>query len=284
MASQIFALGRGAARKAALAALLTLLAPVSEPQAQTQSVDGAPILLYHRFDPSRTGSTTVTDAAFEAQLDWMEHHGYRVAPLQTIVADIAAGRQPPDHTVAITVDDGRRSQYTDMFPIILRHHTPVTLFVYTRAISYEPDALTWDMIEEMRRSGLVDVQSHTCTHPNFAVERRRRSAADFASLVDVELSQSKAILERRLGRPVSYLAWPYGEYDRELERAAQQARYEAAFGVADRLAAPGGDLFAIPRIVVTDRDRDERLQSLLAGARSGVALDETELAASCPVP
>jgi hypothetical protein len=69
--------------------------------------------------------------------------------------------------VAITVDDGHRSVYTDLYPRIVRLRQPVTLFIYPSAISNAPYALTWAKLSEMARSGLVDEQSHTYWHPNF---------------------------------------------------------------------------------------------------------------------
>jgi peptidoglycan/xylan/chitin deacetylase (PgdA/CDA1 family) len=151
---------------------------------------------------------------------------------------------------------------------VLRYKVPVTLFVYIDAVSYEPDALTWAEIEEMLQSGLVDVQSHTCSHPDFDKERARRNAVDYESFVAAELAQSKKTLEERLKRPVEFLAWPYGVVDRDLERAAAAAGYGAAFAVGNRLAQADGDLYAIPRLVVSDFDRGERFERLL---REGVA-------------
>jgi peptidoglycan/xylan/chitin deacetylase (PgdA/CDA1 family) len=153
-----------------------------------------------------------------------------------------------------------------MFPIIKRYHIPVTLFVYTQAISYEPDALTWDEIAEMMKSGLVDVQSHTCSHPNFEKERARRSTADFQAFAGAELAQSKYTLEEHLHKPVDLLAWPYGVFDKTLEQAAVQAGYVAAFSVEPRLAQAEMDLFSLPRIVVSNNNRGESFEALLRGA------------------
>ena len=163
---------------AALALLgAAMIATAAAPIPTRSAEPGVPILLYHRFSPSVPGSTTVTTPAFEEQLGWLAEHHYTVARLASVVAAMRSGAPLDPQTVAITVDDGRRSQYTEMYPIVLRYKVPVTLFVYTDAVSYEPDALTWDEIEEMLKSGLVDVQSHTCSHPDFDKERARRSGS-----------------------------------------------------------------------------------------------------------
>jgi peptidoglycan/xylan/chitin deacetylase (PgdA/CDA1 family) len=242
---------------------------------------GIPILLYHRFHPTVPGPTTVTTPVFEEQLAWLAKHHYAIAPLRLVVDALRGRRQLEPQTVAITVDDGRRSQYTEMFPVIERYHVPVTLFVYTDAISYEPDALTWEEIGEMLKSGLVDVESHTCSHPQFEKERARRSPADYESFVASELTKSKKTLEDRLHRPVDLLAWPYGVFDSDLERAAARAGYIAAFAVEGHLAHTEEDLFSVPRIVVSDQDRDARFAALL---ESGARIDPEDLSVDCGPP
>jgi peptidoglycan/xylan/chitin deacetylase (PgdA/CDA1 family) len=272
-----FALGAVCVGVATIAILMS--------QAPAASDDpGVPILLYHRFHPTVPGSTTVTTQAFEEQIDWLAEHHYTAVPLSSVVAALRGGPALASRSVAITVDDGRRSQFTQMFPIILRYRMPVTLFVYTDAISLEPDALTWDEIEEMLESGLVDIQSHTCSHPDFKKERERRTAADYESFVASELARSRKTIEDRLKRPASFLAWPYGIVDTDLERAAALAGYNAAFAVEGRVARTGVDLFAVPRILVSDADRGARFEKLLGegnGAYAGLDEQSAEQSAMC---
>jgi peptidoglycan/xylan/chitin deacetylase (PgdA/CDA1 family) len=235
---------------------------------------GATILLYHRFHPVTPGSTTVTKPVFEEQLAYLSAHRYNVVPLKLVVDILRGRREFPPHTVAITVDDGRRSQYTDMFPIIQRYHMPVTLFVYTDAISRESDAITWAEVGEMLASGLVDVQSHTCSHPDFEKERLRRTPPEFEAFVAAELTNSRKTLEEHLHRPIDLLAWPYGIVDADLQRAAARAGYVAAFSVGGRFARVGGEIYAVPRIVVSGEDRGAGFARLL---EPNFAMDAADL-------
>lgn len=133
-----------------------------------------PILVYHRFDPAMSGSTAVRTSTLESQLAWLEDHHYQILTLRAATDRLRGmGDRANARMVAITVDDGHRWIYTEMFPIILKHRVPVTLFIYPSAISKASYALTWEQIREMKRSGLVDVQSHTLWHPNFLKERAR---------------------------------------------------------------------------------------------------------------
>ncbi|WP_264713373.1 polysaccharide deacetylase family protein [Limobrevibacterium gyesilva] len=226
-----------------------------------------PVLAYHRFDPQAARSATVvTTPVLEAQLAWLAARHYRVVPLPAVVAALRGDGPVIDGpAVAITVDDGFRSVYTEMFPLIRRDRIAVTLFINPPAISSGHAYLTWAQIDEMRQSGLVAVQPHTLSHPDFRVERARRAPADFQAFVARELAGSRAQLEARFGTRADILAWPYGIHDAELESAAAHAGYVAAFALGSRAAAPGSDPFALPRYQIYDSDRGARFAAIAEG-------------------
>jgi len=226
---------------------------------------GTAILVYHRFDPALAGSTTVTVPALEAQLAWLSRHGYRIIPLHEAVAELnETNQRRRAPSAAITIDDGHRSVYTMLFPLIRKAGIPVTVFIYPSAISNASYALTWAQLKEMEASGLVDIESHTYWHPNFKTEQRRLSPAAYRSLVDTQLRQSKAILEKRLGKSVDQLAWPFGIVDQDLEVAARRAGYTTGFAYTGGPAQPGDDVLALPRIPITDADVGSRFGALIA--------------------
>lgn len=259
-----------------LAVVLALLAMsrsdhaiAQAPGLQRAHQEPIPILVYHRFDPTTPGPTTVVTKVFEEQLKWLTLHHYKIVPLRAVVDGLRGTGQPvASPAVAITVDDGHRSVYTELFPIIRRQRIPVTLFIYPSAISRADYALTWAELEEMQRSGLVDIESHTYWHPDFRKERARRTPPDFSAFVDFQLARSKSVLESRLAIKVDMLAWPYGIADKELEDAAKRAGYSAAFAYAGGPAAPGDDLLALPRIPVSNAARNENLGALIANTSS----------------
>jgi peptidoglycan/xylan/chitin deacetylase (PgdA/CDA1 family) len=224
---------------------------------------GIPILVYHRFDRARPGPTTVTDAVFEQQLDWLTAHRYRILPLRSVVAALRGDLALSPPAAAITIDDGHASQYSQLYPIIRQRRIPVTLFIYPSAISRASYALTWGQLADMLKSGLVEVQSHTYWHPDFRKEKASRSPEDYRAFVDFQLSRSKAVLEDRLGIKVDMLAWPFGIHDPELEAAAARAGYKAAFAFKGGPAHRGGDPFAISRIPVSDAARGAGFAALL---------------------
>lgn len=221
-----------------------------------------PILVYHRFGPVVADSMTVRTTSFENQLSVIRKLGLRVVPLPDVVACLPD--QPCDpKIIAITADDGHRSVYDVMWPIVGQAQLPVTLFLYPSAISNANYALTWDHLREMLRSGLVTVGSHTFWHPNFRNEKKRLSPQAYGQFVKFQLERSKKELEQRLSVPIRFLAWPFGIFDDELIRAAEEAGYTAAFTIERRPVSASDRLMALPRFLMTDTDVSTRFERLI---------------------
>jgi peptidoglycan/xylan/chitin deacetylase (PgdA/CDA1 family) len=231
---------------------------------------GVPILVYHRFAPIVRDSMTVRTATFEAQLRVIAREGYHVIPLRQAVEYLAGtGSALPPKAVVITADDGHESIYREMLPRIRAARLPVTLFIYPSAISNASYAMTWQQLAELKRSGLFDIQSHTYWHPNFRVEKHRRSFVDYRAFVHWQLARPKALLAQRLGGSVVYLAWPFGIVDDELMQMAREEGYIAGFTLDPRPATRHDRIFALPRYLMVDRYDAKVFSQLLRRATEG---------------
>jgi len=251
---------------AAITAALSFIGPSS--QAAEPPPLSVPILLYHRLGPVHADEMTVTTPVFEAQLKLIQERNYKVVPLQALMAALGdSAATLPERAVVLVADDGHRTVYTDMFPLIQRYKIPVTLFIYPSAISNASYALTWEQLAEMKASGLVDVQSHTFWHPNFNVERKRLAPPAYERFTQDQLVKSKSALEQRLGGKVDLLAWPFGIRDDQLDQWAQAAGYVAAFTIDRRPVTRADKPMALPRFIVTDADRGSRFEALLATSK-----------------
>ena len=213
-----------------------------------------PILLYHRFGPVVADSMTVTTRHFESQLKYFRDNGYTVIRLRQLVDNyLGKGGTIPSRSLVIVVDDGHKSVYTDMLPLVKQYQVPVTLFLYPSALSNASYAMTWDQLKELKETGLFDFQSHTYWHPNFKKEKRKLDPAQYESLVEMQLRKSKETVERRLDVKVDMLAWPFGIYDDDLLSRAAEAGYIAGFTLERRDASRSENIMALPRYLVVDK-------------------------------
>lgn len=236
------------ALSAALCWLAFLLGAHAQPPAQR-----VPILVYHRFAATVKDSMTIRVATFEAQLRFLKQQGYQVVPLRDVtnwLEDPAA--KLPARPVVITVDDGHRSVFDELLPIAKRERLPITLFVYPSAFSNASYALTWAQLRVLKQTGLFDVQSHTYWHPNFNVERRHRTPADFQHFVRTQLDMSRRRIEAEVGGQVDLLAWPFGICDDELMALAAGQGYVAAFSLEAHSVDRRSRKLALPRFLIID--------------------------------
>lgn len=240
--------------------ILTLTLLLSQGSAWATNVT---ILCYHRFGATVADSMTTRTSVFEQQLARLKQDGYTFVPLATAVAGLRGEAKLPAKPVVLTVDDGHRTVYSDLLPIIRREHLPVTLFIYPSAISNADYAMTWEQIKEVLAEPGVEVQSHTYWHPNFKTEKKRLAADEYQKLVRIQLEKSKLTLKKKLGVDPPYLAWPFGLYDEALEKAASTAGYSAALALGDRVATEKDSLLALPRYLIVDASGINSMSNML---------------------
>ena len=126
--------------------------------------------------------------------------------------------------------------------------------------------MTWDQLKALQQTGLFDIQSHTYSHPNFKQDKRRLSATQFDKSVQIELVNSKKILEDKLGTKITLLAWPFGIYNNYLEQAAAKAGYEMAFTIDYRTASKNDRAMAEPRFMIIDAESMKTFTGIANGA------------------
>ncbi|MBY4866535.1 polysaccharide deacetylase family protein [Burkholderia anthina] len=250
--------------------LLSCMQPVSPTDAATVVSPPQPrvlILVYHRFAAARLDSTTVRTETFLNQLRAIEANGYRIVPLADIVRWHGGETGAlPARAVAITVDDGHRSVYDVLRPLLATHPVPVTLFIYPSAISNASYAMTWDQLRALGRSGGFDIESHTYWHPNFRTERARLTPDDYRRFVSFQLRRSRERLESETGKPVTLLAWPFGVHDAQTDQQAVDEGYVAAFTLDARPVGRADPTMALPRYLMTDACDTRCMNGLLRTA------------------
>jgi peptidoglycan/xylan/chitin deacetylase (PgdA/CDA1 family) len=229
-----------------------------------------PILLYHaiddRADP-RFATWAVPPAAFAEHMDLLGGLGYTTLTVGDYVARALDGRGPlPARPALVTFDDGFADFHDAALPILSERGMTATVFVATdyvgmtsgwlrRAGEGERPMLTWDQVAALPDAG-IECGGHSASHVQ--LDRVR------PAVVAAEVTRCTAALERVLGRVTSF-AYPHGYYQRDVQRRVGAAGYQAACAVGDRLFAPPGDRYALPRIIIRRGLDTAQLERVLDG-------------------
>ena len=152
--------------------------------------------------------------------------------------------------VALTFDDGMRTVFTEILPILRGYSVPAHLFLTTGVVGatnrwpgqppYAPlfDMLHWSEIEALQRAGMR-IEAHTVNHPDL------RQLSD-AELRD-ECEGADEAIASRLGVRPRYFAYPYGHNDARV-RAFARDRYCGSLTADLRMLRREEDKAALPRL------------------------------------
>jgi peptidoglycan/xylan/chitin deacetylase (PgdA/CDA1 family) len=215
---------------------------------------GPTVLCYHIVESPTDPRMEISRDQFRQQMRYLAVTGYNVIPLKWAY-EFATGKRAslPPRSVVITIDDGWRSTYTEVFPEMKRRHFPFTLFIYPQIVGQTSRALTWKQIKEMAAWG-ADIESHSLSHP-FLTKRRHTGMGEkqYADWLARELEGSRKELERETGKPVEFLAYPYGDYDHFLAAAVGRSGYLAALTCDYGRVRKGSDPLKMKRFVIEKR-------------------------------
>jgi peptidoglycan/xylan/chitin deacetylase (PgdA/CDA1 family) len=221
-----------------------------------------PILMYHRINvvtpstPAESRGLTVHPAVFARQMTWLKRQGYRTITQRELFEALMCGRPLGPKPIVITFDDGYRDVFFKASPVLKRLGMRATAYVVSGRISgRDPSFLTWPLLHALERRG-IEIGSHTMAHLDMT------SLSDARMLED--LTRSRRVLERELGHPVPWLAYPFGAYDSRVERLARQAGYLLAVTTRPGAVQSARQPFALPRLRILDSTGVRGLAAMLA--------------------
>lgn len=103
--------------------------------------------------------------------------------------------------------------------------------------------LKWEQMQEMIKSGLISIGSHSVSHPNLT------TCSDDELLFEV--IESRRTVERELERDCTFFCYPGGRYSRRVKQYVKRAGYSCGLAIGGRFVRKmEADTFEVPRIGV----------------------------------
>lgn len=220
-----------------------------------------PVIYYHYIGKNPNpqdkmrDSLSVDPEIFEQQMNYIAKSGYTTITYDTLYGALVGKTILPPKPIILTFDDGYVDFYVNAFPILRKYNLHATEFIPTGFVgsSYY---LHWEQIKEMDKSGLMTFQAHTVVHANLP------SISETEMLN--QMVESKKTLETQLGKPVNFMAYPYGISNANTWQAAKQVGYFGAAGTWGGNIESEGNLFDMPRIRISGGISLENFQRLIS--------------------
>ena len=213
--------------------------------------DPLPVLMYHHMVP-----------------DGQDCKGYT----PVLPRELAAGDALPEKPILITFDDGYRSNYDLVYPILREYGVKACISIIVLMPDLPTDNFcTWNQLREMTASGLVEIGSHSYRLHNLGgdggnfesggangVERRpNESDTDFQTRVldDIQLSHDR--IAEELGG-VTCFAYPFGCSDPDAKTLVDEL-FPVTLMTMPKCADLAKGLHDLPRFTVTMKTDLEKL-------------------------
>ncbi|MBN8757461.1 MULTISPECIES: poly-beta-1,6-N-acetyl-D-glucosamine N-deacetylase PgaB [Variovorax] len=246
--------------------------------------------------------TAIDDSTLAEVFAWLQFSGYHPVSLQQIVDARAGGKPLPARPVLLTFDDGYRSAYTKVFPLLKRYNYPALFALVTSWLDVpegqlvhwgdkpapRENFLLWPEVAEMARSGLAEFASHTdamhtgilanpqgnmlpaaATHRYDPKTGRYEDDDAYVRRVEADLRRSREIIEARTGARVRATVWPYGAYNTAALEASARAGMPITFTLDDGANSPDVPLTRIRRALAAYDNKAPEYAQLLRNPVGG---------------
>jgi len=242
------------------------------------------ILSYHEIaDKSKTLDATyaVTPSNFEQQINWLMKNGYNFISVDDILKYRKDKKALPPKAVLITFDDGYSSIYTNAYPILKKYKIPsVVALVGSWLVEKEKvnfggniierkEFLSQEQLKEMVASGLVEIASHSYamhkgiignpqgnmqpairTRQWFTDTKKYEDEKAYKQRITDDLSQNNKFLKQYTGQEPRVIVWPYGHYNIEVRKIAEQLGMSIGLTLDDGSNTITTPLWGLRRILV----------------------------------
>lgn len=210
------------------------------------SAFSAVILQYHHVSSETPAITSISPQGFAEHMAFLQDNGFNVVPLPQLMEKIRKKQAIDDKTVAITFDDGYDSVYHNARPILKKLGWPYTIFVNPKFIDGKYSRhISWQQLNEMAKEN-VTIANHTMAHDYMVRPPKGTPVGTWREKMLAEVEQAELRIKQMTGQNHKMLAYPYGEFDQELQIAMKQHGY-TAFGQHSGAVGHYTNLTRIPR-------------------------------------
>ncbi|BBR59290.1 poly-beta-1,6-N-acetyl-D-glucosamine N-deacetylase PgaB [Klebsiella sp. WP4-W18-ESBL-05] len=241
----------------------------------------------------------VRTSALNEQISWLLHNGYHAVSVQDIIDAHASRKTLPPKAFLLSFDDGYSSFYTRVWPLLKAWNVPalwapVGSWVDTPAgqkvnfgglMTPRDRFATWQMVQEVSRSSLVEVGAHTWAshyglpaNPQGSLEPaianrfydrksgRYETDQQFTQRISEDVRKVTEKISSVTGKAPRAWVWPYGEANGVTLAIAKKQGYQLAFTLADGLG-DARNIDNIPRMLISGNPSLKAFASMVTQAQ-----------------
>ncbi|MGA2480766.1 MAG: polysaccharide deacetylase family protein [Spirochaetia bacterium] len=216
---------------------------------QGTSTAVTPILIYHSIRPYIDSDSPsvrryiATPDTLEKELAYLKDNGYTSVTFDDLANRLTKGTALPAKPFIISFDDNWQSQYVYAVPLLKKYGFTATFYIWVVVVGMK-NHMTWDEVREISAAGM-QIGCHTWTHPFLT-----RVKDDQA--LKKEILGAKQRIEAEIGKPVTSIAYPFGQYDQRVVDAVKEAGFTSARSTWPGVVHSTEGLFSLTGLIRTE--------------------------------
>ena len=230
-------------------------------------------------DPFAVDTGTLT-----AIFSWLQTNNYHTITVKQIEESRHGGKPLPPRSVLLTFDDGFRSHYTKVLPLLERFKYPAVMGIVTAWIDTPPDTpirisdkvqvprdyfLSWDEVKKLGQSPFVELGCHThnlhhgaianpqgnelpatTSHLYLQDQKRYETDAEFEARVHNDLQTCVRQIREHTGIVARSMVWPYGAENQPVRKISTSLGMDIQFSLDAGPNTPDVPLDRLRRILM----------------------------------
>lgn len=202
-----------------------------------------PIFMYHEVKPFKTRKDVITPAELESDLKYLKANHYVTITMTDLVYYVNGKESLPEKPIVLSFDDGYYNNYVYAYPLLKEYNMKIVLSIigkntddFSRVsdINLNYSHVTWDQINEMMKSGLVEIQNHT--YNMHTITRRRfgcainkgESLAHYEQVLIEDIGKLQREISSKTGTTPNTFTYPYGKASKESYPIIKQLGFQAS--------------------------------------------------------
>lgn len=211
-----------------------------------------PIIMYHSILNSnpKNSKYIVTPDLLEKDLLYLKENSFTTIVVKDLIDYVYDNKSLPEKPIMLTFDDGHYNNYYYAYPLMKKYNMKMIISVvgeyteqFTQSDPSNPNYsyLTWQQIDELQKSGYVEIQNHTysmhSTGPRTGcMKTKNETVEEYHKLLydDLYLLQSK--LEKETGTSPTAFTYPFGKINKYSYDVINQLGFKASFSCEEGIA------------------------------------------------
>jgi len=257
------------------------------------------VLSFHDIVPARSNSLELDDVTSDNLINyfsWLKENGYHVVSIQDVINSKQGKKPLPKKSIVLTFDDGYKSFYTHVFPLLKTFKYPATLAVVGSWLDVPEDGIvqygkskvprshfvSLAELKELSQSPLVEIASHTynlhrgiqgnsegnempalTTFSYDPKSKNYESEASYLNRINSDLKKNNLWIKKHTGKSPRIIVWPYGRYNSIAQKMARETGLEVAIALDDAEDINEQSLDSIRRVYLVNNPTISQFADLL---------------------